>query len=199
MVASDQLDSDSTPGNGISSEDDQATSALGTCLAAARLHVGLNRLVFTCGSPGAFTGFVRGSDRGLTTFSDYQVTVDIADAQRMAIGIADVNGVSEVFFELDQASIGEPLFVQAFEMFPVIRKENTLSLGEREQFLHAVNMGGGGDTLQQDVVQSTVIQALMACFRSRHTDFASTRGCFGHYHRPPGKSTCANIRTFHCA
>ncbi|MGI9442140.1 MAG: choice-of-anchor Q domain-containing protein [Rubripirellula sp.] len=162
VVASDQLDLDSTPGNGISSEDDQATSALGTCLAAAPLHVGLNRLRYACSSPGAFTGFVRGSERGLTTFSDYQVTVDIANAEQMAIGIADANGVSEVFFELDEASIGEPLLVQAFEMFPAKAKGNTLSLGETEQFLHAVTVGAGGESLQQEVIQPSLIQALMA-------------------------------------
>ncbi|HBV65222.1 MAG TPA: hypothetical protein DEF45_19615 [Rhodopirellula sp.] len=162
IVASDQADTDSTPGNGISSEDDQATSALGTCLAAAPLHVGLNRLRYACATPGAFTGFVRGSERGLTTFSEYQVTVDVADAEQMAIGIADTNGVAQVFFELNEASIAEPLLIQAFEMFPAVRKGNTLSLGEAEQFLHAVSVGGGGASLQQEVVQPTVVQALMA-------------------------------------
>jgi len=162
VVATDQMDPDSTPGNGISSEDDQATSALGTCLAAAPLHVGLNRLRYTCSSPGAFTGFVRGAERGLTTFPDYQVTVDIANAEQMAIGIADPNGVSEVFLELDEASIGAPLLVQAFEMFPARRKGNTLSLGETEQFLHAVTVGPGGESLQQEVIQPSIIQALMA-------------------------------------
>jgi CSLREA domain-containing protein/uncharacterized repeat protein (TIGR01451 family) len=162
VIASDQVDTDSTPGNGISSEDDQATSALGTCLAAAPLHLGLNSLRYVCASPGAFTGFVRGTERGLTTFSDYQVTVDIANAEQMAIGIADANGVAEIFFELDEASIGEPLLVQAFEMFPARAKGNTLSLGETEQFLHAVKVGAGGEALQQEVIQPSVIQALMA-------------------------------------
>ena len=162
IIASDQDDTDSTPGNGISSEDDQATSALGTCLAAAPLHVGLNSLRYACATPGAFTGFVRGSERGLTTFSEYQVTVDIADAKQIALGIADSNGVAQVFFELNDASIGEPLLVQAFEMFPTVGKGNTLSLGETEQFLHAVSVGGGGASLQQEVVQPTVVQALMA-------------------------------------
>ncbi len=162
LVASDQVDTDSTPGNGISSEDDQVTSALGTCLAAAPLHVGINRLRYGCGSPGAFTGFVRGTERGLTTLSEYNVTVDIANAERMAIGIADSNGVSEVFFELDATSIGEPLLVQAFEMFPAVRKGNTLAIGETAQFLHAVKRGAGGEPLQLEVVQPSMMQALIA-------------------------------------
>lgn len=162
VVASDQVDNDSSPGNGISIEDDQATSAIGTCLAAAPLHVGLNSLRYACASPGAFTGFVRGAERGLTSFSDYQVTVDIADAEHMAIGIANTDGVAEVYFELDEASIVEPLLVQAFEMFPAIRKGNTLSLGEREQFLHASEVGYGGERLLQDVIQPNKMQALLA-------------------------------------
>jgi len=162
VVASDQADTDSTPGNGISSEDDQATSALGTCLAAAPLHVGLNRLRYACATPGAFTGFVSGSERGLTNFSDYQVTVDIADAKQMAIGIADANGVAEVFFELNETTVGEPFLVQAFEMFPAIKKGNTLSLGETEQFLHSVSVGPGGESLQREVIQPTLVQALMS-------------------------------------
>ncbi|MGB0759666.1 MAG: GEVED domain-containing protein [Rubripirellula sp.] len=162
VVAADQLDTDSTPGNGVSSEDDQATSALGTCLAAAPLHPGLNSLSYACASPGAFTGFVRGSQRGLTTFADYRVTVDIANAEQIAIGIADENGVAEVLLQVDEASIGEPLLVQAFEMFPAVEKGNTLSLGVSEQFLHAAKIGIGGEPLQQQVLRPSVIQALMA-------------------------------------
>ena len=160
IVASDQADSDSTPGNGISSEDDQATAALGTCLVASPVHSGLNSLRYVCASPGAFTGFVRGVERGKTTFPDYQVTVDIADAEQMAIGIADGNGVAEVFFHVDEATLGETFYVQAFEMFPALKKGNTLSLGEPEQFLRAVNIGDGAEGLQREVVQPTVMQAL---------------------------------------
>nr|WP_271958423.1 dockerin type I domain-containing protein [Rubripirellula sp.] len=160
VIASDQADADSTAGNGVSSEDDQSTAALGTCLAAAPLHPGLNSLRYVCGSPGAFTGFVRGTERGATTFPDYQVTVDIANAEQLAIGIADSNGIAEVFFRVDDASIGEPLLVQAFEMFPVSRKGNTLALGETELFLRAVNVGSGREHLQREVVQPSVIQAL---------------------------------------
>ena len=160
VVSSDQLDTDSAPGNGISSEDDQATAALGTCLAAAPLHPGMNSLRYVCASPGAFTGFVRGIERGTTHIPDYQVTVDIADAEQMAIGIADSNGIAEVLFQLDEVPLAEPMLVQAFEMFPAIQKANTLSLGETEQFLRAVNVGVGAATLQREVVQPSVMQAL---------------------------------------
>ena len=160
IVASDQLDSDSTPGNGISSEDDQASAALGTCLVATALHPGLNRLQYVCSTPNAFTGFVRGTSRGTTTFSDYQVTVDIADAERMAIGIADGNGLAEVFFQVDEADLAQPLLVQAFEMFPSAKKGNTLSLGQSEQFLKAAETGKGAAHLQPEVIRPTVLQAL---------------------------------------
>ncbi len=160
IVASDQADSDSTPGNGISSEDDQATAALGTCLAAAPLHSGLNSLRYVCASPGAFTGFVRGTERGTTTFPDYQVTVDIANAEQMAIGIADGNGVAEVLVHVEEAALGETFYVQAFEMFPAVQKGNTLSLGEAEQFLRAANIGAGAEKLQKEVLQPTILQAL---------------------------------------
>ena len=61
------------------------------------------------------------TSRGTTTFSDYQVTVDIADAERMAIGIADGNGIAE-FFQVDEVDLAQPPLVQAFEMFPSAKK-----------------------------------------------------------------------------
>ena len=162
VVAGDQLDPDSTPGNGVSGEDDQATAALGTCLSGGPIHLGMNRLTYSCASPGAFTSFVRGKERGSTTFPEYQAVVDIANAEQMAVSIADSNGIAEVLFYVDSESLGDSMLVQAFEMFPGSHKTNTLALGDVAQFLSASTMGPGAAPLHSEILQPSIVQALTA-------------------------------------
>ena len=159
ITSANERDPNSTPGNGISGEDDQATAAIGTCLVGSPLVVGMNRLTYPCASPGAFTAFVRGTQRGSFTFEQYRTTVDIADAEEIAIGVADATGVAEALFYVDEASLGDSFLYQAFEMFPRSHKTNTLRLAPATSFLHALSQGSGANALQRDVIEANIVHA----------------------------------------
>ncbi len=160
VTASDQTDPDSTPGNGISGEDDQFSLAVGTCLTSGPLHVGLNQLTYSCASPGSFSAFVRGSQRGQRTFSQYGMTVDIADAQEVSIAIADAGGIAVGFFHLTEEELGQTVLVQAFEMVPDQKKSNTLSLDADTQMLRASTIGSGAAALDVDVLPAVIDAAI---------------------------------------
>jgi uncharacterized repeat protein (TIGR01451 family) len=139
IIASDQEDPNSTPGNDEPDEDDQASVTLGTCLSRSPLQSGVNQLTFSCATPGGWVGFVHGIERGATSFPEYSTTVDIADAQGLAIAIADTNGIATMSFRLTDDQIvrwidesTELLIFQAFEMFPGDMKGNTLTIDAEE-------------------------------------------------------------------
>ena len=159
VTASDATDPDSTPGNGISGEDDQSTAAIGTCLVGGPLHLGMNRLTYACASPGAFTAFVRGTQRGSFTFEQYRTTVDIADAKEIAIGVADANGIAEAVFDVDQADLNGQFLFQAFEMFPRRHVTNTLQLSATSEELRTPFLGDGGTPLDRGVLDASIAQA----------------------------------------
>lgn len=159
VTSSDAADPDSTPGNGISGEDDQATVAIGTCLIAGPLHLGMNRLTYACTSPGAFTAFVRGTQRGAFTFEQYRTTVDIADAKEIAIGVADANGIAEAVFEVDEADLNGQFLFQAFEMFPRRHVTNTLRLSASSEELRTPFLGVGATPLNRGVLDASIAQA----------------------------------------
>ncbi len=71
VASSDQFDPDSKPGNNVESEDDQFSARVGACLTGGPLTVGMNRLVYSCVTPGGFAGFVMGTRLGSHFFSDY--------------------------------------------------------------------------------------------------------------------------------
>lgn len=123
-----QNDPDSTPGNDLVGEDDMTTVTLGTCLRSEPLHLGLNRLRYSCAVPSTFAAFVRGSQRGTTEFDAYVASADIADAEEFAIGIADASGVAEAFLRITEKDLGTTVRVQAFDIAAGSRKSNTLSL-----------------------------------------------------------------------
>ena len=161
ITFSDQFDPNSTPGNGISGEDDQATVTLGTCLGGGPLHIGVNRVTYACATPGAFVGFVHGTIRGSSQLDQFNVSVDIADAGPAAVAIADANGVASALIRLTQeqlqaavAESGDPLIVQAFEMFPQQRKSNTLSISDELLLLKATAIGSGATPLDASVLPS---------------------------------------------
>ncbi|MGI9474748.1 MAG: dockerin type I domain-containing protein, partial [Rubripirellula sp.] len=160
ITASEQFDPDSTPGNGVSGEDDQATAAIGTCLVGGSLHVGMNKLTYACASPGAFTAFVQGTTRGSFTFDQYRTTVDIADAVEIAIGIADSNGVAEALFYVSEDAVSGSMLFQAFEMFPRKHKTNTLQLSASTDQLRATSIGDGAAALQRDVIDAHIAEAM---------------------------------------
>ncbi|MEZ6152110.1 MAG: hypothetical protein R3C09_18565 [Pirellulaceae bacterium] len=118
IASSDQFDPDSTPNNGVVGEDDQFSASVGTCLTGGPLVAGMNRLVFSCVTPGGFAAFVVGTQPGSYTFSKWGTTVDMADPSVPAIGAAGSNGVAVVLINLTPAQLAQPLYVQAFEMLP---------------------------------------------------------------------------------
>jgi uncharacterized repeat protein (TIGR01451 family)/CSLREA domain-containing protein len=141
ISSADQQDPDSRPGNGVVSEDDQATIDLGTCLTSDPLHIGLNRVVFSCASPGSFTAFVRGTARGTQTFERYGTTVDIEDAVEMPLAIADSSGIAVAWLEVTEADLDQTIFVQAFELQPGSQKSNTLALDAASPLLQTSLIG----------------------------------------------------------
>ena len=127
LATSDQFDPDSLPGNNALDEDDQFSVAVGKCLTGEPLAAGLNRIAYSCATPGGFVGFVVGSLAGKHYYSKYGVTVNIANPSVLAIGVGNLQGVAEVFISLTAEQIAQPLFVQAFEMLPSPKVSNLLS------------------------------------------------------------------------
>ena len=160
VLAADQNDPDSTPGNAISGEDDEFTVALGTCLSGGPLHLGMNRLTFSCTSPGSISAFVRGSDRGTHLFPLHGTTVDIDDAEPFALAIADADGVAVGLLELTEEELQEPILFQAYEVVLGSTKSNTLSLEAEMDMLHAPHVGQGGLALQSQVLPAMIDAAI---------------------------------------
>ncbi len=141
VTASDQVDPDSTPANGILGEDDQVSLAIGTCLAGEPIHAGLNQLSYSCATPGSLVGFVRGTERGSHTFQQFGITVDIVDAEEVAIAIADTVGVAVALIRVTDAEfdalidpeLTETILVQAFELIPNSQTSNTLAYSSDSQ------------------------------------------------------------------
>lgn len=167
ITYSDQFDPNSTPGNGVSGEDDQATVTLGTCLSSGPLHVGMNRMIFSCASPGAWVGFVHGSQRGTKTIEQYNVTVDIADAEGVAVAVANQQGIASALVYLSESEVnnsvdpdGDPLLIQAFEMLPRRYKSNTVTTQTRVAMLRTHQSGSGGTRLEDSVVEPIAAAAM---------------------------------------
>lgn len=160
VTASDQNDPDSTPGNGISGEDDQESVSVGTCLTSGPIQVGTNQLSYSCATPGGIVAFVRGSERGEFTFAAYNTTVDIADAVEVALAIADATGTAVAMIDIGDDEIDQTNLVQAFEMLPGSAKSNTLSLEATVQMLRTATVGSGGLALQRAVLPALVDAAI---------------------------------------
>ncbi|MEZ6079781.1 MAG: GEVED domain-containing protein [Pirellulaceae bacterium] len=126
VASSDQFDPDSTPGNGALAEDDQFSAGVGTCLTGGPLVAGMNRLVFSCVTPGGFAAFVVGSQLGSHYYSKWGTTVDMADPGVPAIGIGNSSGSAVVLVNLTEAQLAQPLYIQAFEMLPAHKVSNLL-------------------------------------------------------------------------
>lgn len=137
---SDQLDPDSTPGNNVSGEDDQSSATVGECLAVSGVHLDANRLTFSCASPGSISAFVMGTDQGSTYYSQYDVTAQIADAEVVALGVADTNGVAVVHVSIPDELAGQTVYFQAFEIHPGRTLSNTLSV-----LVPSLDEVGGGE------------------------------------------------------
>lgn len=160
VTAVDQSDPDSRPGNGVSGEDDQFALSIGTCLTASPLVEGMNQVSFSCASPGTFTALVRGSQRGTTTFDDYGVTVDIADAEVVAIVIADSNGIASGVMEISADELDDFILVQAFQMTLGRQKSNTVQLEADSEMLVTPQMGFGGEVISRDSLDDVVESAI---------------------------------------
>ncbi len=126
VATSDQRDPDSTPGNNVVGEDDQFSASVGTCLTAGSLVAGMNRLVFSCVTPGGFAAFVVGSQPGSHYYSKWGTTIDIADPGVPAIGVGNINGVAVVLVNLTEAQLAHPLYMQAFEILPAHKVSNLI-------------------------------------------------------------------------
>ncbi|MDG2222259.1 MAG: dockerin type I domain-containing protein [Rubripirellula sp.] len=138
VIASDQLDPDSTPDNGIEAEDDQQTVSIGTCLTREPLPGRSTGFAYSCAAqPGSMVAFARGTSRGQTHFSQYGVTVDMAEAEIFAMAIADANGMAKVPELTGESDAGETFLTQAFELGPGAGKSNTVVFQAREPDLAA--------------------------------------------------------------
>ncbi|MEO8268485.1 MAG: dockerin type I domain-containing protein, partial [Aureliella sp.] len=153
VATSDQLDPDSTPGNNVVSEDDQFSASVGTCLTGGPLVAGMNRLVFSCVTPGGFAAFVVGSQPGSHVYSQWGTTVDIADPGVPAIGVGNINGVAVVLVNLTEAQLTHPLYVQAFEMLPAHKISNLIVAQHAPEktgtplVVNSIGLGTSPDTL----------------------------------------------------
>ena len=126
VTGTNATDPDSTPDNDVEGEDDQASIAVGTCLTGP-LSVGANQLTFSCASPGAFVAFIRGPSRGSHTFDRYAQTVDISNAEPIAIAAADRQGRATTTVELTESELSQAPVFQAFVIAPGRVISNTLS------------------------------------------------------------------------
>ena len=95
-----------------------------------------------------------GTQAGSHFFSDWGVTVDIADPIVPAIGIGNIDGVAVVLVEVTEAQVNQEFIFQAFEMLPNQQLSNTLTLQTANDLLgmplRATEVGAGGDILAVD-------------------------------------------------
>ncbi len=161
---SDQFDPDSTPGNNNPEEDDQFSVSLGACLTGGPLAVGMNRLVYSCVTPGGFAAFVMGTQVGSHHFGDYDITVNIADPSVPAIGVGNIDGIATVLVEVSEEHLRQQLMFQAFEMLPNRKLSNMLTLQGAEQLagipLRANNVGFGGTVLTASSLPALTDEAI---------------------------------------
>ncbi len=150
VTAADQYDPNSTPGNNVPSEDDQSSVSIGQCLTGGPLQIGTNRLIYSCATPGSISAFVLGSQFGNYYFKDYRTTVDIADPEVLALGVANIHGVAVVHFELTKKQANKTLLFQAFEMMPNPHTSNVLTLETPPKRLYTVDVGPGAVPLDPD-------------------------------------------------
>lgn len=161
VTASDRSDPDSTPGNNISSEDDHDFVGIGQCLTGGPLNIMSNRLIFSCATPSSFSAFVVGSDLGSSYFAEYDVTAGIADAEVLAIGIADSNGTAVVHVTIPDELVEQPLYFQAFEINPLRTLSNMLELQAATAPLRASGgIGPGANPLDEDSLSDLVDAAI---------------------------------------
>ncbi len=142
VTTSDQFDPNSTPGNGVESEDDQDSVVIGQCLTAGPLTVGVNRFTYTCVTPGGFAKFLVGTEFGETFIQRWGVTVDIANPVQVAIGVGNIDGVAQALIHLTEEQLAHDLIFQAYEMTPGPKASNTLTFFGTDSRLD-INRDGG--------------------------------------------------------
>ena len=142
VTTSDQFDPNSTPGNGVESEDDQDSVVIGQCLTAGPLTVGANRFTYSCVTPGGFAKFLVGTQFGETFIERWGVTVDIANPVQAAIGVGNSEGIAQALIHLTEEQLAHDLIFQAYEMTPGPKASNTLSFLGTESRLD-INQDGG--------------------------------------------------------
>lgn len=101
----------------IVENDDQAITE--GALSVGPLVVGQNTLTLTGVTPGGFAAFVLGTADGTTVYSDYGVTVAIADASVPVIAVANAEGIARAVVDLTAQQIHGQLLFQAFEIAPL--------------------------------------------------------------------------------
>ncbi len=94
------------------------------CLSGGPLVAGDNVLTYTCGVPGTIVGFALGSNSGSTTLAEHGVTLDIAGASVIGLGVVDATGRARIVVRLTAAQAAARLYFQAFEISPAGKKSN---------------------------------------------------------------------------
>ena len=164
VATSDQFDPDSAPGNDVRTEDDQFSVSVGACLTGGPLTIGMNRLVYSCVTPGGFAAFVMGTQAGSHLFAEWGATVDIADPSVPAIGVGNIDGVATVLVEMSGDDLNQELIFQAFEMLPNRKLSNTLTLQTSDNLvglpLRAAEVGAGGAALSANALPALTAAAI---------------------------------------
>ena len=156
IVASDQFDPDP--------EDNQFSVIVGACLTGGPLSIGMNRLTYSCVTPGGYAAFVMGTETGSYFFDRWGSTVDIADPSVPAIGVGNIDGVAVVLVEISEAQLDQDLIFQAFEMVPEPKVSNVLRPDVTNQLvgipLRADGVGVGGEPLSSNSLPALVVEAI---------------------------------------
>ncbi len=164
VASSDQFDPDSMPGNNVQGEDDQFSTVVGACLTAGPLTVGMNRLVYSCVTPGGFAPFLIGTRAGSHFFNEYAMTVDIAEPMVHAIGVGNIDGVATVLVDLTEQDLHHELMFQAFQILPNPQLSNLLTPKNSNDLLgiplRASDVGVGGTRLSVDALPALTDAAI---------------------------------------
>ena len=134
----------------------------GNCLLTldGPLIVGVNRVVYSCPTAGSLSAFVIGTEFGSFTYERYNQTVDIANPQVSALGVANQQGVAVALVAIPAAMANSQILLQAFEMVPGSQISNVLVANVGSVPLLAEGgQGSGGAAISSSQVAAVFAEA----------------------------------------
>jgi uncharacterized repeat protein (TIGR01451 family) len=166
VLTVDESDPDSTPNNGVPTEDDYAALTIdarpvGISLVPAALVVGRNRLEIRNATPGGVVNLVRGLAPGQTTMDRFGVTLEVADGIIVAQAVVQPDGRAHFLYNIKDFAELNSIRLQAFEQAPVSQLTNVISASTGKSIAantsaSTVSSGSQGESVSSVLVAQDV-------------------------------------------